>query len=122
MDSLEGHKVYPRGQTAGAENRFNKMQQSGAWATRGNVHSQHNVNRNDYKNFNAYSGYGDDRVDTTTATSQNMVLSKSGFTHYPGQPLKISQESLLGQTLNKFELGEQEKHKMRQISGIEYYK
>ena len=64
--------MYPRGQTAGAENRFNKMQQSGAWATRGNnVHSQHNVNRNDYKSFNAYGGggYGDDRVDTTTATS-----------------------------------------------------
>ena len=113
MDSLEGHVVYPRGLTAGAENRFNKNKhnQVGAWAPRGNVHSQHNANRLDYKSYNAYghaSGFPDDsRVDTTTAaTSGHMVLSKSGFTHYPGQPLKISHESLLGQTLNKFELGE----------------
>lgn len=58
--------------------------------------------------------------DRTTAASNRMT--KSGFTYYPGQPLKVSQESVLGQTLNKFELGEQDKSKLKSISGVEYYK
>mmetsp|Transcript_1559 Transcript_1559/g.2279 ORF Transcript_1559/g.2279 Transcript_1559/m.2279 type:complete len:87 (+) Transcript_1559:324-584(+) len=70
----------------------------------------------------AYSGRenGDKLYDRTTATTN--PLAKSGFTYYPGQPLKVSQESVLGQTLNKFELGEQNKSKLRSISGVEYYK
>ena len=34
----------------------------------------------------------------------------------------MSTGSVLGQTLNKFELGETDKGKLKQISGIEYYK
>ena len=49
-------------------------------------------------------------------------MTKSGFTYYPGQPLQVSQDSVLGQTLNKFELGVQDKSKLKQISGVEYYK
>ena len=41
---------------------------------------------------------------------------------YPGQPLKVSHDNVLGQTLNKFELGESDKTKLKSISGIEYYK
>ena len=59
-------------------------------------------------------------IDRTTMAASNM--HKSGFTYYPGQPLKVSQESLLGQTLNKFELGEHNKSKLKSISGVEYYK
>ena len=47
-------------------------------------------------------------------------MARSGFT-YPGQPLKVSQDSVLGQTLNKFELGLTDKTKLKSISGIEYY-
>ena len=50
------------------------------------------------------------------------MMSRSGFTHYPGQPLVISQNSILGQTLNKFELGEYDKSTLKKINGVEYYK
>lgn len=72
------------------------------------------MNRND-------NSYGFRDLDRTTAAGTN-IMSRSGFTSYPGQPLKISQESILGQTLNKFELGEYDKNKLKQISGVEYYK
>ena len=36
--------------------------------------------------------------------------------------MKVSQDSVLGQTLNKFELGESDKTKLKSISGIEYYR
>ena len=62
----------------------------------------------------------DHLYDRTTAASNPMT--KSGFTYYPGQPLQVSQDSVLGQTLNKFELGVQDKSKLKQISGVEYYK
>ena len=50
------------------------------------------------------------------------MMSRSGFNQYPGQPLVISQNSILGQTLNKFELGEYDKSTLKRINGVEYYK
>jgi len=50
------------------------------------------------------------------------MMGKTGFNYYPGQPFKVSTPSVLGQTLNKIELGEQDKRKLRQISGVEYFK
>ena len=82
MDSLEGHKVYPRGQTAGSEQRLNKLQSP--WGGRGNALSHSIANRREQASYNSY-GYGnDERADITTAASQNMMQSKSGFTYYPG--------------------------------------
>ena len=49
-------------------------------------------------------------------------MSKTAGFSYPGQPLKVSTYSVLGQTLNKFELGEHDKNKLKTISGVEYYK
>ena len=50
-----------------------------------------------------------------------MKVSKSGITHYPGQPMKVSTDSVLGQTLDKFEMGVQDKKKLHQQDGVEYY-
>ena len=61
-------------------------------------------------------------MEKTTIAGTTNFQSRSGFTHYPGQPLKISQESILGQTLNKFELGEYDRNRLKKISGVEYYK
>ena len=67
MDTLEGHKVYPRGQTAGSEQRLNKVQSP--WGPRGNVHSQSIAHRRDQKSYNSY-GYGiDERTEMTTTAS-----------------------------------------------------
>jgi len=58
----------------------------------------------------------------TTQADSKMMTSKSGFSHYPGQPFKVGNESVMGQTLNKFELGQQGNSKFKQIDGTEYYK
>jgi len=49
-------------------------------------------------------------------------MNKSGFSYYPGQPLQVSTGSMLGQTINKFEQGEQDSVKLKTQSGVEYYK
>jgi hypothetical protein len=50
-------------------------------------------------------------------------MSKTGgFATHSSQALKVSTESVLGQTLKKFELGEHDKSKLKTISGVEYYK
>ena len=66
MDSLEGHEVHPRGQTAGTGIRLNTKQN--AWAQSGPV-TQSNMNRRDYKSYNSYGYGGDERPDTMTAAS-----------------------------------------------------
>ena len=61
-------------------------------------------------------------MDRTTAAgtiTNNNFMNRSGFSHYPGQPLKISQDSILGQTLNKYELGEVDKSTLKKFSGVE---
>ena len=50
------------------------------------------------------------------------MLNKSGHSHYPGQPLAVGTTNVLGQTLNKFELGEQDSIKLKKKDGVEYYK
>ena len=104
----------PRGQTASSSvgARLNpKLANRGGVDTRVTISSQY-VNRREHS-------YG---LDATTVAGTTNAMSRSGFTNYPGQPLKISQDSILGQTLNKFELGEQEKNKLTRISGVQYYK
>lgn len=105
----------PRGQTAGSIGiRLNPKLASQA-GMRGTITSQVMDRRN-----NSNSAYRD--ADTTTAAGTTLRSGGNGYTRYPGQPFKVSQESVLGQTLNKFELGEQDKNKLKQISGVEYYK
>ena len=120
MANLEGHEVRLRGQTAGVGIRLNAKLAN----VRGGLASQSIMNRRGYGQGGLDSGIDSGErglLDHSTAASNNL-LNKSGFTHYPGAPLQVSTKSVLGQTLNKFELGEQSSNKLTQISGIEYYK
>ena len=117
---MEGHEVRLRGQTAGVGIRLNPKlaNQYG----RGGLASQSNVIRRENGNKSGSPSYFATQEDERDNDQHFKIMNKTGGFAYPGQPLKVSTESVLGQTLNKFELGEVNSSKLKTVSGVEYYK
>ena len=110
LDELDDVQVRLRGSTAGVGIRLNPKLAS--------KYGRSDVSTNRQREpTNPY----DYSQPATTKADSNMKVSKSGITHYPGAPMKVSTNSLLGQTLDKFEMGVQDKKKLHQQDGVEYY-
>lgn len=89
IDANGSSDVRLRGQTAGVGIRLNPK--LAGQLMRNNISSQSNVGGNGkFTMRGAYSGRESQELmfDKTTAASHPMT--KSGFTYYPGQPLKVS--------------------------------
>ena len=110
--------MYCRCQTAGVGIRLNPKlaNQRGTLASQGR--RAHGSGPKGGLNSSYYVPTEEEELDP----SQFNVMNKTGGLAYPGQPLQVSTASMLGQTLNKFELGEVNTSKLKTISGVQYYK
>ena len=103
--------------------RLNPKLASHGGTSRGGLASQALINRNSLKGGHSYGTEGNDEVEAMMPTQDHVkLMNKTGGFAYPGQPLKVSTASVLGQTLNKFELGEKNSSKLKTFSGNQYYK